>query len=388
MNQHTQIELVKRALAHVDAGTTDTADASSTVDVAAYLDPARYEREIEVLFRGGSIAIGHTSRAAEPGQFFTHDHAGVPLLISRDRDRHLRAHLNVCRHRGTRVEDRATGCARSFVCPYHGWTYGVDGRLAGVPHRAGFAPTVIDERGLAPVPVAEAAGLIWVRPRAGAAPVQLDAALGSLAGELDGFGLTGGVVYDERTAIQPMSWKLAIDIFLETYHIKRAHTGSIYRLFFDNIALVDRIGPHLRCVIPKRTIAELDRRPEAEPSWQVRAHANILYHLFPNTLVLIQPDHAVVSHVFPDGPARCIVHSYLVIPEPATTDKARAHWDANADLLSGTTDEDFAMGASIQRGLASGANRELVHGAFEHALAHFHAEVARRTAGQELSGCP
>ena len=69
--------------------------------------------------------------------------------------------------------------------------------------------------------------------------------------------------------------------------------------------------------------------------------------------------------------------SYTLIPEPPASDKARAYWDANNDILYAAIDEDFAMGESIQRGLASGANREITLGAFEHALAHFHAQVAR-----------
>src|SRR6185503_21080513 len=98
-------------------------------------------------------------------------------------------------------------------------------------------------------------------------------------------------------------------------------------------------------------------RPTTE--WRLREHGNILYHLFPNTLALVQPDHVSMFHAWPLGPARTLVHSYTLVPEPATTEKARRHWDANNAILYGATDEDFALGASLQRGLASGANHEL-----------------------------
>jgi hypothetical protein len=101
--------------------------------------------------------------------------------------------------------------------------------------------------------------------------------------------------------------------------------------------------------------------------------------VFPNTLVLVQPDHTAIVHVWPDGPARSKLHTYTLIPEPATTEKARAYWDANNAILYGATDEDFERGESIQRGLASGANREVVFGAFEHGLTHFHREIERLT---------
>jgi phenylpropionate dioxygenase-like ring-hydroxylating dioxygenase large terminal subunit len=172
-----------------------------------------------------------------------------------------------------------------------------------------------------------------------------------------------------------LSWKLAIDVFLEAYHLRPTHRDSIYTMFFDNLGLVDRVGPHLRNVFPKRTIRELAGVPENE--WRIRQHANVLFHLFPNTLVLVEPDHAAVLHLWPTGPGTCLLTSYMLVPEEPKTDKARAYWDANDRILLNAIAEDFAMGESIQRGLASGANSEVVFGAFEHALAHFHAQIER-----------
>ena len=80
-------------------------------------------------------------------------------------------------------------------------------------------------------------------------------------------------------------------------------------------------------------------------------------------------------HVFPLGPSRSTLISYMLVPERPTTDKALAYWAANDAILRNATEEDFAMGESIQRGLASGANRELIFGSFEHALAHYHAQI-------------
>ena len=82
-------------------------------------------------------------------------------------------------------------------------------------------------------------------------------------------------------------------------------------------------------------------------------------------------------HAWPLGPARTLLHSYTLVPEPPVTEKAQRYWDANNAILYGAIEEDFALGESIQRGLASGANRDVVFGAFEHALAHFHAQIDR-----------
>lgn len=383
MEAKTQITLAKRALAHVAARTTDADSGPTTVAVATYLDDEQLAREQERIFRALPMAVAHVSTLASPGDFVTHDLSGMPLLVVRGDDGRLSAFLNVCRHRGARVEDRPCGSAKkAFVCPYHAWSYARDGGLLGIPHDSGFAGIDRNSRGLVRVPAGEAAGLVWVRASRATSEADADldvhAFLGPLAEDLEGFGLASSHVYAPRTYTKEMNWKLAFDIFLEAYHLRSAHKDSIYGIFFDNIGLVDRLGPHRRTVFPKRTIRELVSQPDEVLGRSLRKHANVLYHLFPNTLVLVQPDHAAVFHAFPDGPTRVRFTSYTAVPEPPTTEKARAYWDANDAILYRATDEDFALGESIQRGLASGANDGVVLGAFEHALAHFHAEVANR----------
>src|SRR5688500_12404068 len=109
MDQETQIRLVRRVLAHLETRTTDREDAETTLDVSAYLDEGRFVRERERLFRGLPVIVAHSSELARPGDFVTHDGLGLPLLIVRGEDGVLRAHLNVCRHRGTRLESAPCG---------------------------------------------------------------------------------------------------------------------------------------------------------------------------------------------------------------------------------------------------------------------------------------
>jgi phenylpropionate dioxygenase-like ring-hydroxylating dioxygenase large terminal subunit len=371
VNHALQRQLVHRVLAHLEHQTTDAEPAPSVVPVEAYADAARLERERVRLFRDYPLAVGHASQLAAPGDFFTHDAAGVPLLVVRDDRKAIRAFLNVCRHRGTRVEPAACGARKAFVCPYHAWSYGRDGHLLGLPHAGGFVGIPRESRGLVEVPVAVIAGLIFVQPAGGTLPSTW---LGAIAADLQGFGTETSQVYGTVVMTRELSWKLGIDVFLESYHLRPTHRTSIYPMFFDNVGLVDPIGPHLRNVFPKRSIRELPALPEKQ--WELRRHANVLFHIFPNTLVLVEPDHCAVLHLWPQGPARTLLTAYMLVPEPPATDKARAYWDANNQVLLAAVKEDFAMGESIQRGLASGANRELTFGAFEHALAHFHRQIA------------
>jgi phenylpropionate dioxygenase-like ring-hydroxylating dioxygenase large terminal subunit len=260
-----------------------------------------------------------------------------------------------------------------FSCPYHGWTYAADGRLVGLPHRHGFPGVDADSHALRPVAVAEHAGLVWVGGGDGSVPMDVGTWLSELGEILEGENVPSHHVYDVRRQERPLDWKLCIDIFLETYHLRTTHERTIFPMFFDNVGLVDRVGPHLRNVFPKRSIAGL--RGTDPAGWRIRDHANVLLHIFPNTLVLLEPDHIAVLHVYPLGPGRSRIDSYTLVPEAPVTDKARAYWDANDAILYGATDEDFERGESIQAGFASRANEVLTFGRFEHALAHFHAGV-------------
>ncbi|MCX4246894.1 aromatic ring-hydroxylating oxygenase subunit alpha [Paraliomyxa miuraensis] len=361
MDQAVQVELVERLLAHVEHHSTDLEEPSQR-SVSAYIDPERFERERR-LFTSGPMALGHASMLASPGDFLNLD--GVrPLLLVRQDDGSVRGMLNVCRHRGTPVEHEPRGHRARFTCPYHGWSYRLDGTLAGIPHRRGFPGVQEDTHSLQPVAVEQTAGLLW----AGGDP-----RMGALTDELRGFGLHDGVLFGERARDYALNWKLVFDIFLEAYHVRVAHARTIAPMFLDNVYLVDPYPPHLRNVFPKRTIVELAGRPREH--WRLREHANVLYVLFPNTLVLIQPDHSAVLHVVPLAVDRTRLLSYAVIPEAPCGDKARGHWDANMRILYSAVDEDFALGEGIHRNLASGANETLTFGAYEHALTRFHAQV-------------
>jgi len=380
MKPELQHQLIERVLAHVERRTTDTEQHPTLLPVASYYAgadrDARYAREHTALFRELPVLVGHVSQIPNAGDFFTHDASGVPLLIARDDAGQVVAFLNVCRHRGTRVEPAACGEAKkAFVCPYHGWSYARDGALLGMPHERGFASVARDDRGLVRVPCDVAAGLIFVRPTPGEA-LDATAWLGAaIVDDLTSFGLASSAHFAPRREERALVWKLAIDVFLETYHLRPVHKDSIYPMFFDNIGLVDPIGPHLRNIFPKRSIKELPGQPR--DAWILRRHANVLYHLFPNTLILIEPDHSAVLTLWPQGPARTLLTSFTLVPEAPATDKARAYWEANDAILHNAVAEDFAMGESIQTGLTSGANREVVFGAFEHALAHFHRQIER-----------
>ena len=131
MRRQDQIAEARKLLAHVSDRTTALADGVYRNPVTDYTSPQQGAREREVFFRNGPINIGLRALLPNAGDWMTHDYAGVPILLVRRADGSLGAFLNVCRHRGARVAEGCGNGARSFSCPYHGWTYGLDGSPGG-----------------------------------------------------------------------------------------------------------------------------------------------------------------------------------------------------------------------------------------------------------------
>ena len=378
MDQATQAEIVRRIAELLAAKTTHMDGGETVVDAARYVDPARFALERERLFRGHPVAVAHASQLQRPGDYLTHDGTGAPLLLARTDDGALTAHLNACRHRGTRLVCEAEGRNRqAFVCPYHGWTYDSRGQLRAVPHEYGFPSRPSSSVRLQPVTVAERAGLIFVQVEGGTA-ADVDRHLAPLAAELEGWRMAGHVRFRPEDHVLHLNWKIAIEIFLEAYHLKVAHSKSIYPIFFDNVGLSDPFEPHVRGVFPKRSIADaLARDPGA---WSLREHANILYFIFPNTLVLVEPDHLGVLLLQPVDPHTTALHTFLLIPEAPATEKTERYWQKNHDILLGAVKEDIKLGESIQAGMRAGAVRQVRFGRFEHGLRYFAESVDRRIA--------
>lgn len=371
MDQSLQIALARQLFAHIDAGTTCLADDVATNPVASYTDPERLERELGILFRRYPLLMGLSNRIPEPGDYFADDNCGVPILVVRDHDGEVRAFLNVCRHRGAQV---ARGCGhvkRTFVCPYHGWSYDSRGKLVGIPDGRNFEGVDRETHGLVALPAGERFGCIWVQPEPGST-MDVDEALGDLGSELASYGFESYLHYTTRVLRRRMNWKMLIDTFLEPYHFGVLHPTTVAPLFLHNICLFHPFGLNMRETLPRQSIVEMRELPESE--WDLVKHTAIVYLLFPNSVIVMQRDHAEVWRIFPvEGRVdECVAFLEFYIPEPATSESAHEHWRRNLDLTLRTVEEeDFPTGEGIQRGLMSGAQTHLTYGRNEPALQHW-----------------
>jgi len=114
---------------------------------AVYTDPALFELELDRIFGHAWLILGHESQVRNPGDFFTTRMGREPVIVARHTDGSVRVFVNRCAHRGARVCDATAGTTREFVCAYHGWTYGTDGRLCGLPLPQGYERPAAESTG-------------------------------------------------------------------------------------------------------------------------------------------------------------------------------------------------------------------------------------------------
>ena len=371
MKRETQLELARLLQAHVKNGTTALAPDVFRNPVAAYSDAARAQLERDRLFRGQPLFMGMSCRLPNPGDFLAEEIAGVPVLLVRGSDRVLRAFANICRHRGAPV---ASGCghARVFACPYHGWAYTLEGKLAGIPEQTSFPGVEKATHGLAPLPAGEKHGMIFARLAPGSAVLDIDAHLANLAEEFEAYGFGGYSYLASEWMMPAINWKFGIDTFLEAYHLPALHRATVAPLIRGNLGAFDAYGDHGRMTFVRFSSSAWDGKPVAE--WEVLPHIIAVYRLMPNTVLVFQSDHLETWRMIPgETPDRSRIEFAFYTPQAATTDKARAYWKKNYDLAIKTVlDEDFALGERMQRNFMSGVQDEVIYGRNEPALIHFH----------------
>ena len=322
--------------------------------------------------------IALASDLPEPSSYVVRDSTGSSIVLTRDADGVAHAFANVCRHRGSRVaEDRGT--TMRLVCPYHAWSYSLDGSLWKVPDNESFPGIEPGSCGLPELPCVEVEGTIWINPTLGStlSEAEVRSSLGAYVDDLKALDIPGFVHWRQHRFDLNFNWKLLIDTFFEPYHFPVLHRNTVGPIFVSNLCFADSDGLNVREVLPRKTIATLSEQPEDE--WDLIPQSAIVYYLFPNTVVVVQVDHLETWRIRPvDGdPGRCICELDFYIPPSTMDDRTLTHWERNWDLTIKTVvEEDFLIMAGAQSNLASGTLDRLTFGRNEPALALFHSALA------------
>ena len=379
-NSTEESKIIEEVLGYCASGGTHLQPDVMFNPVEHYTSASQLDKEMRVLFRDFPIIVAHSSQLDSAGQYITHNDTGVPLLVTRNRDRQIKAFINVCRHRGARVANEPCGKANTFACPYHSWTYDLNGALRGLPHADNFGTIDRASHGLVEVPAFERFGLVWVRPSAPKTSQQtsqqttssvttqldIDGWLAPMAEQLQSLDLASHSLFKSWSIERDMSWRIALEGFQESYHFCSAHKHTACSTYLDNQSVFLDKYPHVRHAVPLARAAELGTVPNEE--WDYRSNFMTQNYLFPCNFVQVMTDHVYIHSIFPKGPGRCVFQCLMLIPEPAQTAKAERYWAANYEVVRTVFDEDFAIGEGIQQGFAAGVNDNFLFGRYEAGL--------------------
>jgi phenylpropionate dioxygenase-like ring-hydroxylating dioxygenase large terminal subunit len=337
-----------------------------------YLRDDRFEAEMENIFRRVAVPIMMSSRLPEVGSSIAHDGYGVPLLLTRDSQGVARAFINGCRHRGSKLVD---GCAsvkgNRLVCPYHSWTYKLDGTLMGIA-RADVFPS-LDKKNLPLISLTcfEKGGMIWagLDPRHEARVLE---GTDEICADLDAPGFKRSHIYGFKTWDLPANWKLVTEAFLEGYHAPRLHAASVGPQFVDAATIFDHFGPSSR---------QMSGRKVFEPSIldssvNIHRYVTASYILFPNMSIITSPYYTSYMIFMPRAKNRTVVEYYMMTDGPPDSEKAEDIYKRSYDLILDVFgNEDFNAAVKCQEAISSGAIPEVYFGGLEPLVGPFHDDL-------------
>jgi phenylpropionate dioxygenase-like ring-hydroxylating dioxygenase large terminal subunit len=370
MDRDLLIDLTRRAVKLARDKTTDLMPSEQTVAADTYTSTERHAQDTAMLMAAPQL-VGYASELPRPGTYCTKTVMGRSLLMTRVSDGTVRAFDNVCLHRQSRIAE-GCGSARRLACPYHSWTYDLDGNLVGVPGKEGFPETRSSATKLTELPATECAGFLWISLDR-YATLDIPAFLGPLADELESWGIGRWSPLGEKVLDCPINWKLAIDTFAENYHFATVHkTTFATTIARSNCAVFDSFGPHHRLVFPLNGILDLDEVPEEH--WDPLHNMVVIYALFPNIVLSATIANGELFRVYPaDVPGRSITVHQNSTPLDLSDESAAAGAAAVFDYAHATVrDEDYALVAGLQANLESGVREHLVFGRNEPGLQHRH----------------
>ena len=340
---------------------------------AIFTGQERFDAEQAHIFRRFPVPVALAASLAEPGSIIAVEAYGVPLLVSRSRDSEIRVFINACQHKGSKlVEDCELHVQGRVVCPYHSWTYGLDGKLIGVARADMFKGLDKSKRGLKQLPSRIVGGVIYAQLD-GSEP-DFSHLSDQVASDFEALGIPEAHVYGHKVFELKANWKLVLEPFLEGYHVQRLHAASIGGLFVDAPSIVSSFGANIRQVSGRIGYypAMLDENPD-ENVHKLITHA---YTAFPNLVVVTSQYYISVMILMPRGVDHTTVHYFMLTPGPATTLKAEEVFQRSYEMILNVFgNEDFRAAGITHAGLNAGTPENVLYCGLEENIIRYYKEI-------------
>ncbi|SLN27768.1 Anthranilate 1,2-dioxygenase large subunit [Roseovarius litorisediminis] len=348
---------------HIDAVEALRGNTSLPFEQARAMPPEVYtsdaftEQELEKIFRKEWFCVGRVDALARSGDYVTCDLAGQPIAVVRDAAGDLRAFSNVCLHRmSTLLHGR--GNTKSIVCPYHAWTYNLDGSLRGAPAMSQNQGFCKDNYKLPKIRCEEWLGWVFVTLNPDSAPVAEQ--LAEVEGLIEDYDMAGYVESFYETHVWDTNWKVLAENFMESYHLPVCHAGTIGGMS----KLEEVVCPEGRPAFNFHTFFKDGSLPIAQAHKDNdrlkgdRRRTSFLLVIYPSLMITLTPGYFWYLSLHPNGPGQVrmgfgggMARDYAAEPE------AQQHFTALRALLEDVNVEDRGCTEKVYRGLCSGLSR-------------------------------
>jgi choline monooxygenase len=325
----------------------DPLEEAWTIPAPWYFDERIAALERESVFSSTWQVVGRTDQVRNNGDFFTAELAGEPLVVVRGEDGQLRAFYNVCRHHAAAVVTEAHGCAKQFRCPYHGWTYGIDGALKGMVEFDGVCNFDRAKNGLVPIRLDTWENFVFVNLDGHAAPLR--EFLGVVPDLVAPLELAKKLhFFDRRIYTLNCNWKVYVDNYLDGgYHVPHAHKGLSSVIEYTKYTIEN----FARACLQSSPLSS-DSDSEAGVAATRQGRAFYLW-LYPNFMINAYEGVMDTNLVLPLGVNRCaVVFDYYFADTSAAAESRNKESIAVSEKVQ---DEDMAICDAVQRGLGSRA---------------------------------
>ena len=381
INRQTMVNLAERLIKLANEGHPEECDTYLEVPASQYTDPAVFEAEKRGIFDRTPFVAGLSHDVKNPGDWIKIDEFGTPTIVTRNKAGEVKAFVNACRHRGSALVYEERGSSPGFTCPYHAWSYDLNGKLLGISCNSSFGNPDKSDLGLVPLDCTERHGIIWVAPKPDL-KIDWDEFIGpELDAELPHWGFDK--VQGDKVGPIPLdgNWKLVLETFLESYHFNYAHKDNLAHYYNGNVNTVDMLGLHLRTCTSLNTIQkDLPALPVEE--WVPENYIHVKYVLFPGTVMINSAQGLEFYQIVPVSVDKSIVrhasYSRVDLADPVNAAMYERVWESAHTVVQ---KQDFPFGVTTAHAaLKAGGIPKLVFGKNEWALQILHKQIRARMA--------